>query len=100
MTVTVTPNLTTMVDCDVLTGNPVKASDYVFVKSIQSANATITPITNTLNEISRFQRGRWRIVDNQMICYGSDNETPLATFNLLDKNGNPAMEKVFERVPV
>jgi hypothetical protein len=44
--------------------------------------------------------GRWHIIDNQMIFYGEDNVTEIARYNLLDDNGQPSMEAVFDRVRV
>jgi hypothetical protein len=44
--------------------------------------------------------GRWRIVDNQMIFYESDNETEVMRFDLKNLAGEAAMADVFERVRV
>ena len=41
--------------------------------------------------------GRWKIVDNQMIFYKSDNSTEVARFDLFDSAGNPTMTNVLER---
>ena len=43
--------------------------------------------------------GRWKIQNNQMLFYGS-GDSPLLTFNLLDKAGQPSEVNVYERVPV
>jgi len=32
-----------------------------------------------------------------MIFYKSDNETEVCRFNLFDKDGNPAMERIYKR---
>lgn len=39
----------------------------------------------------------WEIKDNQLIIYDDDGTTPLLTFNLYDKLGNPAEINVFKR---
>lgn len=44
--------------------------------------------------------GRWRIINNQMVFFKSDNSTEIARFNLLDDTGAPTMDSVFERVKV
>ncbi len=41
--------------------------------------------------------GKWLIENNQMKFYKDDNSTLVATFDLYDQNGNPAMESVYER---
>lgn len=50
--------------------------------------------------LKKIETGRWKIVNNQMVFYDEDGETPLLTFNLLDDNSNPTMVKPYERVPV
>lgn len=44
--------------------------------------------------------GRWKISNNQMVFYKSDNATIVATFNLFDSSGNPTMDAVFDRQKV
>jgi len=60
--------------------------------------------TNALRELEErltflkdIEGGRWKIVDNQMIFYKSDNVTEVMRFNLFDAAGNPAMTNHFER---
>jgi hypothetical protein len=50
--------------------------------------------------VRQVETGRWRVVANQMIFYGDDGLTPILTFNLKNEAGIPAMDEVFERVPV
>jgi hypothetical protein len=50
--------------------------------------------------VRQVETGRWRIVANQMIFFGDDGITPILTFNLKNESGIPAMDEVFERVPV
>jgi hypothetical protein len=40
------------------------------------------------------------VVNNQLIVYDDDGLTPLITFNLFDRNGNPSGLEVFKREPV
>ena len=74
----------------------------------------------TLNNLDRYQDGtnankeieadviilkkiltnRWKIENNQMIFYDSDNTTPLYTFDLKDINGIATNRNVFERMPI
>lgn len=50
--------------------------------------------------IEQVEKGRWRIVNNQMVFYRVDNVTPLMTFNLFDSAGDPVSDNAAERVPV
>jgi len=61
--------------------------------------------TNTIswadiNKALQIISGRWKVVNNQMIFYDTDKETPLITFDLKNKQGQPAEKDVFERTPV
>jgi hypothetical protein len=49
--------------------------------------------------VRQVETGRWRILGDQMIFYGTDDVTPILTFDLKDQAGLPTMENVFERVP-
>ena len=52
-------------------------------------------------EVTRqLTEGRWKIDSstNQMIFYGIDNTTTIATFNLRDSSGAGSVSEVFERV--
>lgn len=49
--------------------------------------------------IKKIESGRWKIINNQMIFYDDDDLTPLITFNLFDKAGQPAEDDVYERDP-
>lgn len=60
----------------------------------------VNHMTGSLEALYDQQFGRWKIVNNQMLFYAPDNVTLLATFNLLDQNGQPTMDAVFERVLV
>lgn len=50
--------------------------------------------------IRKIERGRWRIVDEEMIIYDEDALTPLLRFALKDIDGIPSNVNIFERVPV
>ena len=41
--------------------------------------------------------GRWKIINNQMIFYKSDNSTEVVRFNLFDSDGSPAVKNIFDR---
>jgi len=41
--------------------------------------------------------GRWRIINNQMVFYKSDNETEVARFNLFDIYGAASQKNVYDR---
>ena len=50
-----------------------------------------------ISTIKNYTTGRWKMLNNQMIFYGEDNTTEVGRFDLLDANGNPSMDSVFER---
>jgi len=50
--------------------------------------------------IRKIERGRWRIVDEEMIIYDEDALTPLLRFALKDIDGIPSNVNIFERIPV
>jgi len=58
---------------------------------------SLTALLSDIAFIKNIEGGRWKIVDNQMIFYKSDNETEVARFNLYDKQGNLSEENIFER---
>jgi hypothetical protein len=51
-----------------------------------------------LQRLLNIEAGRWKIVDNEMVFYATDNETEVARFALLDATGKPTMTEVFERL--
>ena len=59
----------------------------------------VNSVTGSVQGLYDVAFGRWRIdkVANTMTFYRSDNSTVVATFNLLDDNGLPAFDGVFER---
>ena len=74
--------------------------EIVFQVSSQGIIATDLTLADDLAKVRKIEGGRWKIQNNQMIFYDSDNTTPLLTFNLLDKAGQPSETNVYERVPV
>jgi len=64
------------------------------------ATADETSLTTLLSDIAfikNIEGGRWKIINNQMIFYKSDNSTEIARFNLYDKDGQLSEENIFER---
>jgi len=49
--------------------------------------------------IKQIESGRWRMANNQLKFYDARGNVIL-TFNLLDNNGRPTMENIYERIPV
>lgn len=68
------------------------AERYIFME--------VGPNDDDLKWMKKIGANRWKIFGNQLIIYDDDDVTPLYTFNLKDSAGNPAMENVYERVPV
>lgn len=65
-----------------------------------ATQSLVTEIQGSVDTIRSIEAGRWKILNNQMLFYGSDGVTPILTFNLFDADGNPTMTDLFERVPV
>jgi len=51
-----------------------------------------------VSTIKEIETGRWKIENNQLILYASDNTTEIARFNLFDRDGQPTEDQVFDRV--
>jgi len=82
------PTISYAIRCDVGIVEGLSAR-YAYPNSIDYTNE-FTNITNLLE-------GRWRIVNDQMIFYKSDNATEIMRFNLYDENGDPASVNIFDR---
>jgi len=68
-----------------------------------SASLAVSASLGLQGQVLRLEKaefGRWKIQNNQMIMYGPDGITPVATFDLLDEQGNPTSQNVYERKPV
>ena len=61
------------------------------------ANIVAQELINDTNFIKSIEGGRWKILDNQMLFFKKDNVTEIARFNLLDVDGNPTEQDVYER---
>lgn len=61
---------------------------------------TVNHISGVVDELYQMGYGRWKIENNQMIFFGSNNTTEIARFNLFDDAGDPTMDSVFDRVKV
>ncbi len=57
----------------------------------------VQAIKKSVDFIKGIEGGRWKIENNQMIFYDEDNTTELARFDLLDAQGQPAEQNVYER---
>ena len=59
----------------------------------------VNEMTGSVQGLFDVAFGRWRLdpITNQMVIYRDDNSTVVATFNLLDNNGTPTYDCVFER---
>jgi len=57
-------------------------------------------LVDDIDIVSKVQKNRWKVTNNQLIIYDDDGTTPYYTFNLFDENGAPTTTKIFERVPV
>ena len=82
---------------------PIEPSTNVTVQLTKSSSATLLnqeTMASDLAFIKQVEQGRWKIVNNQMIFYDLDGITPIRTFALKDKAGNPAEQSIYERVPV
>lgn len=66
----------------------------------KAAVNTREDIQTKVTFIRKIEKGRWRIVGEQMIFYEEDDTTPLLTFDLKDINGLPSNVNIFERDPV
>jgi len=56
----------------------------------------VTIKDNLIKKIYEVEYGNWKIKDNKMYFYDTDNNI-LAEFNLYDEKGNPTSESVFLR---
>ena len=89
------------------TGSPIKAKlntnldiPISDVAELVWSNSIGITLAERVNLIRKIEEGRWKIVNNQLIIYDDNGTTPIKTFNLKDKSGQPAEKDVFERDPV
>ena len=87
--------------------NPIEPSDNVTVTKTSSTSASIIQVGSGLTTeehdmlciVCEIDKGRWKIENYQLKMYDALDNL-IRTFNLFDKNGYPAEEGIFERVPV
>ncbi len=72
--------------------------------TVQQSSQALTDMGGEVQEmgvklqfVEGIDAGRWKIVNNQMIFYEADNVTEICRFDLLDADGKPTMQNVFER---
>jgi hypothetical protein len=76
-------------------------SGSVVWSSTTSANVFATEEIKSDQRMARLiHTGKWKIDANtkQMIFYQENNSSVIARYNLFDRNGNPSIDEVFERV--
>lgn len=56
-------------------------------------------IDENVTIIKTIETKRWKIINNQLILYDTDNTTPLYTFDLKDSAGDPTETNPYERMP-
>jgi hypothetical protein len=107
--VTVDPTMTdgnvfitgaTVLDADNKTGGNVITTykdSFKVLEERLADHAVAGTLGAAIEFVKQIEGGRWRIVNNQMIFYKSDNVTEVARFNLKDGSGSPAEEDVKER---
>lgn len=78
----------------------IEATTVLAKDATVAKEATVATLQLDVTKLVKVEEGRWRIVNNQLIIYDSDGVTPLYTFDLFDKDGNPTQKDVTERVPV
>ena len=66
-----------------------------FVKDTDS----LVQIREFVEAVKKIESNRWKIVGNQLVIYDDDGVTPLLTFDLKNKAGNPTDTSPYERVP-
>jgi len=71
-----------------------------FAEDIDSVNSSIQTMATDIAFIKAIEGGRWKIINNQMVFYTSDNTTEVARFNLTDAAGTPTETNVMERTRV
>lgn len=73
-----------------------KTTVLAFYTSAQSLDT----VDANIDLILQVEKGKWKIANNQLIFYASDDSTPLYTFDLKDADGNATSFNPYERTPV
>jgi len=66
---------------------------------LDRVDTNVSGMVTDLTYLRQYETGRWKIVNRQMLFYDSDGTTVIATYNLLDENGNATDSLPSERVP-
>jgi len=75
-------------------------SNTLMLNAVNVMSGSMASISGSVGRIDRIESGKWKIESNQMTFYEADGLTAIVKFNLFDENGVPAMDSVFQRVPV
>jgi len=88
-----------VVDAIQVSTDTIDWTDVTAIKSVADAiqAKTDTIIWADVTFIKAIEGGKWKIASNQMIFYDDDNTTVIATFNLFDSAGSPAMTEIYKR---
>ncbi len=65
-----------------------------------SLGKVLSTMNTDLSKVLQISKGRWKIVNNQMIMYEENGVDALYTVNLYDKQGVISEVNAFERVPI
>jgi len=70
--------------------------------TVNTINSNVNTIDSIVDQIKQINTGRWEInrVTNILTIYNTDGVTPIVQFDLLDNNGQPNSDTVYERVPI
>ena len=82
----------------IVSGSGVTEQDKTDI--IDGVAAELVDIETDLAFVKNIEGGRWVLTDNQMVIYNEAGNEIVATFDLFDADGVPAMESVMERVRV
>ncbi len=74
--------------------NIAKVEEY---QVIDSDTTNVDSILTKLVHLKQSVQGRWKIFNNQLIIYDSDETTPLLTYDLKDAAGDPTSTNPVER---
>lgn len=68
---------------------------------INQLRLDVTTALDLLRLLLKYEQNRTKLdaVNKTLTVFDDDGITPIKVFNLFDRNGNPSIEEVFERVP-
>jgi len=76
-------------------------SGSIVWSSTSASSVFATEEVKTDQKMSRIiHTGRWKVdsTTKQMVFFQEDNTTVIARYDLFDRNGNPSIDEVFDRV--